>query len=238
MDKGLSVLDAGTGPSAYFAVRLAGIVGNRGLVVAIDYEREYASRIKEAIANSGFSETISFILANVRCIPIRSCSMDAAVSLHAVENMYGNALGVEEVVKEYVRESARIVRPGGRVVVGTGYPVPRNRSQQTFIELRLFEGKIEYFLWGEQSRYFFEHELVFWFEKAGLENVVAKIIDHSIPYPTDVRKHGNERITRRLKQVKPKPRRAKLQTEFHELLRNLEEHGEEWAPTLLVSATK
>jgi len=68
--------------------------------------------------------------------------------------------------------------------------------------------------------------------------VEAKIIDYSIPYPTDVRKHGKERITRRLKQLKPKPRKAKLQTQFHELLRNLEEHGEEWAPTLLVSATK
>lgn len=236
--KGRSVLDAGTGPSAYFTVRLAEMVGNQGLVVAIDYEREYASRIKEAIAKSGFSETISFILADVRCIPIRSCSMDAGVSLHAVENMYGNGLDVEEVVRECFRESARIVKPGGRLVVGTGYPVPRNKSQQTFIELRLFEGKIEYFLWGERSRYFFEHELVSWFEEAGLKNVEAKIIDHSIPYPRDVRKHANERITRRLKQVKPKPRRAELQKEFQQLLENLEEHGEEWAPTLLVSATK
>ena len=238
VSEGLSVLDAGTGPSAYFAVRLAEMVGNLGLVVAIDYEGEYVSRIKEAIANSGFSETISYILADVRCIPIRDCSMDAAVSLHAVENMYGNAVDVEEAVKEYIAESARIVKSGGRVVVGTGYPVPRNKSQQTFIELRLFEGKIEYFLWGEQSRYFFEHELVSWSKKAGLENVEAKIIDHSIPYPGDVRKHGNERITRRLKQVKPEPRKAKLQKEFQRLLRNLEEHGEEWAPTLLVLGTK
>jgi len=236
--KGLSVLDAGTGPSAYFAVRLAETVGNRGLVIAIDYEREYASRIKEAVANSGFSETISFILADLRYIPIRDCALDATVSLQAVENMYGNAVDVEEVVKEYVRESARIVKSGRKVVVGTSYPIPRNKSQQIFIELRLFEGKIEYFLWGEQSRYFFEHELVSWFEKAGLENVEAKIIDHSIPYPRDVRNRGNERITRRLKQVKSKPRRAKLQKDFHELLRSLQEHGEEWAPTLLVSGTK
>lgn len=59
VDKGLFLLDAGTGPSAYFAVRLAEIVGNRGLVVAIDYEREYVSRIKEAIANSGFCDSPS-----------------------------------------------------------------------------------------------------------------------------------------------------------------------------------
>lgn len=119
---------------------------------------------------------------------------------------------------------------------GTGYPVPRSKCQRTFIELRLFESKVEYFLWGKQSRYFLEHELVSWSEKAGLENVEAKIIDRSIPYPRDVGKHGNERITRRLKQVKP--RRAKLQTEFQQLLTNLQEHGEEWAPTLLVSGTK
>jgi len=113
--------------------------------------REYASRIKEAIADSGFSETISFILADLRCIPIRDCALDAAVSLHAVENMYGNAHDVERVVREYIRESARIVRSGGRVVVGTGYPVPRSKSQRTFIELRLFESKIEYFLWGSRA---------------------------------------------------------------------------------------
>jgi len=234
--KGRSVLDAGTGPSAYFAVRLAEIVGNRGLVVAVDYEREYASRIREAIGDSGFSETISFILADLRYIPTRDCAMDAALSLQAVENMYGNALDVEEVVKEYVRESARTVRSGRKVVVGTSYPIPRNKSQQIFIELRLFEGKIEHLLWGEQSRYFFEHELVSWFEKAGLENVEAKIIDHNIPYPRDVRNRGNERITRRLEQAKP--RRAKLRKEFRQLLKNLQEHGEEWAPTLLVSGTK
>ena len=39
VDKGLSVLDAGTGPSAYFAVCLAEMVGNLGFVVAVDYER-------------------------------------------------------------------------------------------------------------------------------------------------------------------------------------------------------
>jgi ubiquinone/menaquinone biosynthesis C-methylase UbiE len=236
--EGQIVLDAGTGPSAFFATCLAELVGKNGLVVAVDREREYVSRIKEAIVRSGFSDVISFILADLRYIPIGDDSLNSIVSLHTLENMYGNFDDVEKEARQYIEESTRIVKSRGKVVVGTGYPVPRNRAQETFIELRLFESKLEHLLWGEQRRYFFEHEVISWFEKAGLENVEAKIIEHNIPYPRDVRKHSNERITRRLKQVKIELKRDKLQKEFHELLKKLQEHGEEWLPTLLVSGTK
>lgn len=135
-------------------------MGEDGQVVALDYEREYISDIKDAIAKSAFSERISFVLADLRFIPIRGGSIDAAVSLDTLQNMYGNDLDVEKVVKDYIEESMRIVKSGRKVVVGTRYPIPRNKAQEVYIELRLFEFGLEYVLWGEQARYYFEHELV------------------------------------------------------------------------------
>jgi len=41
IDREQCVLDAGTGPDALLAVRLAEIVGSSGLVIAVDYERTY-----------------------------------------------------------------------------------------------------------------------------------------------------------------------------------------------------
>jgi len=238
MGRGKCVLDAGTGPSALLAIRLAALVGADGQVIAVDYEKEYVSLIKNAIARSGLSERITFLLGDLRYIPIRDSSIDAAVSLDTVQNMYGNNIEVEKVVKDYIKESARIVKSGGKVAVATRHPVPRNKAQEVYLELRLFGGKLEYTLWGEQARYYFENELVSWFVKAGLKNTEAEVIEHNIPYPDEVRARSNVRIGSRLKQVKSRARRANLEKEFHELLKNLEEHGEEWLPTLLVVGTR
>lgn len=238
LGKGQWVLDAGTGPSAFLAICLAELVGKDGLVIAVDYERSYIPAIKDAIAKSGFSERIAFLLADLRYIPLRDCSIDAAVSLDTLQNVYGNGLDGEKIVKNYIEESVRIVKLGRKVVVGTRYPVPRNKAQEVYMEFRLFGSKLEYVLWGEQSRYYFEHELVSWFKKAGLQGIEAEIIEHNIPYPRDIRINGNEKISTRLKQVKPYAMRAKLKEEFHQLLEKLEKYGEEWLPTLSVWGTK
>lgn len=237
--RGQWVLDAGTGPAALLAVRLAEFVGEDGLIIAVDYEREYTTAIGDAITKSGFSERISFLLADLKYIPIQDCSIDAAVSLDTVQNMYGNNVEVEKVVKYYIEESMRIVKSGRKVVVGTRYPIPTNRAQEVYTELRLFESKLEYILWGEQSRYYFEHELVSWFSKSGLLDVKAEIIEHNIPYPrVPWRIRANERISRRLKQVESYDRRVNMEREYRRLLEKLEKHGEEWLPTLLISGTK
>ncbi len=238
VNKGQRVLDAGTGPDALLAVLLAEFVGEDGLVIAVDYERSYVSAIKEAITRSGFPERISFVLADLRHIPIRGCSIDAAVSLDMVQNMYGNGLNAERVVKDYIEESMRIVKPGRKVVVGTRHPVPRNKAQEVYMELRLFESKLEHVLWGEHARHYFEYELFSWFKKAGSQNVETEIIEHGIPYPRDVCIHANERIRSRLRQVEPHARRTKLEKEFHELSEKLEKYGEEWPPTLLITGAK
>lgn len=214
ISKGQWVLDAGTGPAAFLAERLAEIVGEKGLVVAVDYEKEYVSKIKEAITGSGFSDMISFVLADLRYVPIRDCSIDAAVSLDMVQNMYGNSVDIEEVVKEYIRESMRIVKLGRRVVVGTRHPVPRNRAQEVYFDLFLFEAKLEYMLWEQQSRCYFEHELTSWLRKAGLEDIESEIVEHNIPYPRKYRIGGIERDNNRLKQIEPYAKRIQLEEKF------------------------
>ncbi len=220
------------------AINLARLVGKDGLVIAVDYGKGYISNIKDAISKSGFSERISFILSDLRHIPLKDHSIDAAVSLDTIQNMYGNTLNVEDVVKGYIGESTRVVKAGGKVVVGTRNPIPRNKTQEVYLELRNFEMKLEYVLWGEQSRYYFEHELMSWFKKAGAHEVEVEIREHNIPYPSDARIYANSRINDRLKQVEPNYMRVKLEEEFQRLLEKLEMYGEEWLPTLLLSWKK
>jgi len=236
--KGHFILDAGTGPAALLAIRLAGLVGGDGLVIAVDYEKGYISNIKDAISKSEFPERISFLVSDLRHIPMRDNSIDAAISLDTIQNMYGNNIDVEDIVKGYIVESTRVVKAGGRVVVGTRHPIPRNKAQEVYYELRIFESKLEYVLWGEQSRYYFEHELMSWFKKAGAQGAETEIMEHNIPYPSDARIRANGRINDRLKQVEPHATRVKLEGEFRKLLEKLERHGEEWLPTLLLWWTK
>lgn len=236
VSRGRLVLDSGTGPCAFLAIRLAEFVGLSGLVIAVDYEREYGSSIKDAIDKSGFSKRISFLLADLRCIPIRDGALDASVSLDTIQNMYGNDVDVERVVKAYIEESARTVRSGGKVVVGTRHPVPRNKAQEVYIELRLFDSKLEYLLWGEQSRFYFEHELVSWLKKAGLKDVKAEIIEHNLPYKRDIEKR-TAKISKLLQQLKPPTESVRLNEEHQKLIHIVETHGEEWLPTLIVTGT-
>ena len=236
--KGHIILDAGTGPAALLAVGLAGLVGEEGSVIAVDHEKGYIPKIRDAISKSEFPERISFLVGDLRYIPIRDHSLDAAMSLDTIQNMYGNTLAVEEVVKAYIGESMRIVKAGGKVAVGTRHLIPRNRAQEVYFELRIFEKKLEYVLWGEQSRYYFEHELLSWFKKAGAQEVEAEVMEHDIPYPRDARIYANDRIKGRLEQVEPHSMKVKLEEEFQKLLNKLETYGEEWLPTLMLCWTK
>lgn len=121
---------------------------------------------------------------------------------------------------------------GGKVVVGTRHPIPRNKAQEVYFELRIFEKKLEYILWGEQSRHYFEHELLSWFKKAGAQEVEAEVMEHNIPFPSDARKHANDRIDGRLKQVEPHSVRAKLEEEFRKLLEKSETYRGRMATNL------
>jgi len=59
--KGHIILDTGTGPAALLAIRLTGLVGKDGLVIAMDNEKEYIPNIKDAISKSGFPSQFSVL---------------------------------------------------------------------------------------------------------------------------------------------------------------------------------
>jgi len=232
------VLDCGTGPAASLALRLAKLVGEKGKVVAIDCEREYIPKIKDAIAKSSLSNRVSFLVADLRYTPIRDSSMDASLSLDTVQNMHGNGGNPEDTVKAYIKESARAIKSGGKLVVGTRFPVPRNVAQRAYMEYRLFSRKLEYALWKEISRYYFEHELISWFNEARLRDTEVDIIEHKILFPRDFLSRRRERVGPSLDKVAARSTREELRKEFHKLLKTTEKYGEEWLPTLLISATK
>lgn len=232
--KGQTILDAGTGPGASLAIRLADIVGKNGMVVAVDYSRSYVGAIKKAIIKSGFKSRISFLLSDLRYMPLKDGSLDAVVSFDAVQDMHDVETEAQSVTRSFLMESARVVKLGRRVVVGTRYPVPRNSAQEAYLKLRLFERELEYMLWRERARYYLDSELALLFQEAGLQQIRTEVIEHSIPYPNDWQKYNISRIRNRLTKVQPHTEKARLKKEFHSLLKEIEKYGEEFPPTLIV----
>ncbi len=100
------VLDVATG-TGDLALELARRVGPQGAVVASDFSEEMLARARTKAAASGAH--VTFEWANALELPYDDGSFDAATVGFGARNFSDLAQGL--------REMARVVRPGGRVVV-------------------------------------------------------------------------------------------------------------------------
>ena len=98
----LDILDVGTGPG-FFAVNLA-LAGHR--VTALDVTEEMLARARENAA--AYGARISLVRQNGDALPFPDSSFDLVVSRNVLWNM--------ERPEQALREWARVLRPGGRMV--------------------------------------------------------------------------------------------------------------------------
>jgi demethylmenaquinone methyltransferase / 2-methoxy-6-polyprenyl-1,4-benzoquinol methylase len=103
------VLDVATG-TGDLALELARRVGPGGEVVGVDFSEQMLQRARAKAASAGFEDSrVRFEVANALALPYDDGSCDSATVGFGARNFsdLGRGLG----------EMARVVRPGGRVVV-------------------------------------------------------------------------------------------------------------------------
>lgn len=104
---GETVLDLGSGGGldAFLAARK---VGPGGRVIGVDMTPEMIDRARAAAAKGGFGQ-VEFRLGRLEALPLEDASVDAITS-NCVINLVPDKAAV-------FREAARVLRPGGRMVI-------------------------------------------------------------------------------------------------------------------------
>lgn len=106
---GQNVIDLGCG-SGTVAVPIAHIVGGTGCVLALDGSTLAIDHLRQFAANEGLTWLYARALDEERLSSVLDESVDLVVSLAAFHHF--------ENKERYVSEIARVLRPGGRLVVG------------------------------------------------------------------------------------------------------------------------
>ncbi len=104
---GETVADIGAG-TGYFSLPLARAVGAKGKVYAVDAQPEMLELLRQKIKGDGPSN-LETIAARADCIPLP----DAGCNLVFLANVWHEFADRAAVL----RESARILRPGGRIAI-------------------------------------------------------------------------------------------------------------------------
>lgn len=120
-------LDVCTG-TGDFAIDLSRAVGKEGKVIGADFcEPMIRSGLPKTISAPG--SPIEMMVANAECLPYPSNRFDAATVGFGIRNVAH--------IDRAVREMARVVKPGGRVVI-LEFNRPTNHWYKPFVDFYLF----------------------------------------------------------------------------------------------------
>ena len=159
-------LDAGCGIGLQ-TLLLAEAVGSAGYVHGLDLCCEFLAYADKTVRKAGLEERVSFLGGDVRKLPFRDDSLDWAWSSNCVGYAPMEPLPL-------VKELARAVKPGGRVVIFVwssekllpGYPLLEARLDAT-------SSGIAPFIKGKRPELHFLRALG-WLYEAGLEEPTAR----------------------------------------------------------------
>lgn len=111
LEEKMKVADLGCGRRGYFSLQAAKIVGNKGLIIAVDVVKEALENVKSAAKLFGITniETIWADLEILGATKIPSDSMDMV--------MLNNILFQSNQEEKIINEAARILKKQGKLLV-------------------------------------------------------------------------------------------------------------------------
>ena len=168
-------LDAGCGIGLQ-ATLLAEMLGVESRVTGMDISMQFVAYASRLVEQAGLSQRVSFKQGDVDNLPFDDNSFDWAWSMDCVGYRPSDPLPA-------LREMARVVRPGGRVILAAyssqqllpGYPGLEARLNAT-------SSGIAPFVEGTSPHKHFARALG-WFEQAGLSHACGREFVHSIHAP-------------------------------------------------------
>lgn len=105
------ILDVGTG-TGVVALKIAGNLSDNGSIVGIDLSDGMLARASEKAENLGLSDRAKFLKMDAEALDFENNSFDAVLSLYALRHFPNPEKAVCEIY--------RVLKEGGRVVVGVG----------------------------------------------------------------------------------------------------------------------
>ena len=99
-------LASGTGD---LALKMAGMVGARGLVILSDINPNMLTEGRAKLDNAGVMGNVGYALANAQYLPFPSNHFDCVTIGFGLRNVTDKAMALQDM--------ARVIKPGGRVVV-------------------------------------------------------------------------------------------------------------------------
>lgn len=161
---GMRVLDVGCGP-ATDTLALAERVGPAGTVAGVDYDAAMVAEAERRASMAGLAARVSHRVGDAQALPFGDGVFDAARCERLLQHLPDAGAAV--------REMARVVKPGGRVVaVDTDYGTLAIDAAEVETERRLVEGMArDALLNGFSGRRLFGQ-----MRRAGLEHVQVEAI--------------------------------------------------------------
>ena len=105
---GMRALDLASG-TGDLAMKMAGMVGARGQVILSDINPNMLAEGRAKLDNAGILGNVGYALANAQYLPFPSNHFDCVTIGFGLRNVTDKAMAL--------REMARVIKPGGRVVV-------------------------------------------------------------------------------------------------------------------------
>ncbi len=129
LQPGQQALDVGCGP-ATDTLTLAGLVGESGAVVGVDYDPEMVAEANRRAEQAGVASRVQHLVADAASLPFEAARFDASRCERLFQHLPDPAAALAEMI--------RVTRPGGWVVVlETDYATLSIDSDEREIERRL-----------------------------------------------------------------------------------------------------
>ncbi len=105
------VADLGCGPKAYFTFQSARIVGDRGVVYAVDIQKQVLSSVESHAKNQGL-ENVRTVWSNLE-INGATEILESSLDLGILNNVLYQSTNMPEMIKEAIR----LLKNGGKLLV-------------------------------------------------------------------------------------------------------------------------